>query len=105
MGGNLIQNTVGGFIVIGNSTVNSTVNSTIFSGISNNSLNLGGSLASAYELHSSLTTDVAVLTANNTSFVGTISAANVVSNAQLSQVILALICKLLAGLSYVMLQA
>jgi len=37
-----------------------------------------------YQLVANLATDVATLTSNNTSFVGTVSAANVVSNSQLS---------------------
>ena len=81
VGANLNINTSA--ILIGNSTVNATINSTIFSGTSNNSLNLGGSAASLYQLNSTLAANVATLTANNTNFVGTTSAANVVSNAQL----------------------
>lgn len=85
-----------------------SVNSTAFSGIANtaltanNSLNLGGVLAANYALKADVhfigTTSIALNrasanqtltgvsidgTANNTNFVGTVSAANVVSNSQL----------------------
>ena len=49
----------------------------------NNSLYLGGTVASSYQLNSTLAANVATMIANNTSFVGTVSAANVVSNTQL----------------------
>lgn len=45
---------------------------------------LDGSHASSFQTTAGLAANVATLTANNTSFVGTVSAANVVSNAQLS---------------------
>ena len=51
---------------------------------SNNAFNLGGTAASGYQTTAGLSANVATLTANNTSFVGSVSAANVVSNAQLS---------------------
>jgi len=77
-------------ITIGNSTVNATINSTAFSGYTtstsenaNNSAYLGGIVASAYQTTSGLSSNVLTLTSNNTNYVGTISAANVVSNAQL----------------------
>lgn len=60
-----------GSVLVANSTV---VNAT----------HLGGVISSSYQLNSTLSANVATLTANNTSFVGTVSAANVVSNAQLS---------------------
>jgi hypothetical protein len=53
-------------------------------GTANNSLYLGGTVASGYQTTAGLSSNVATLTANNTSFVGSVSAANVVSNAQLS---------------------
>ena len=45
---------------------------------------MGGTAASGYQTTAGLSSNVATLTANNTSFVGTVAAANVVSNAQLS---------------------
>lgn len=53
-------------------------------GVANNSLHLGGVPANGYQTTAGLADNVATLTANNTNFVGSISAANVVSNAQLS---------------------
>ena len=53
-------------------------------GTANNANNLGGTAASSYQLNSTLSDNVATLTANNTSYVGSVTAANVVSNAQLS---------------------
>jgi cytoskeletal protein CcmA (bactofilin family) len=50
----------------------------------NNSLYLGGTIASGYQTTAGLSANVATLTSNNTSFVGTVTAANVVSNTQLS---------------------
>jgi len=60
-------------------TFSSTIN-----GTANNANNLGGTSASSYQLNSTLSDNVATLTANNTSYVGSVTAANVVSNAQLS---------------------
>lgn len=73
-------------ITLGNSSVNAVVNSTTFSGTANNAnfvkANTGiVSNSSGVFVNSSY---IATLTANNTSFVGSVSAANVVSNAQLS---------------------
>ena len=93
-------------VYVGNNTVYSTINATSFTGTANNTLYVGsvaaGDVVSASQLSSNLagyvttsslsgyqttaglSANVATLTSNNTSFVGTISAANVVSNAQLS---------------------
>lgn len=60
-----------GAVLVANSTV---VNAT----------HLAGIVGASYQLNSTLAANVATLTANNASFVGTVSAANVVSNAQLS---------------------
>ena len=49
-----------------------------------NATHLGGTAASGYQTSAGLSANVATLTANNTSFVGSVSAANVVSNAQLT---------------------
>ena len=46
----------------------------------NNATNLGGVAAASYQTTAGLTSNVATLTANNTAYVGTVSAANVVSN-------------------------
>jgi len=89
-------------VAVGNSTVNGSIstNSSVayFTGTSynalnaNNALNLGGTAAASYALTSSLSAyqttaglsaNVTTLTSNNTNFVGSVSAANVVSNAQL----------------------
>jgi hypothetical protein len=53
-------------------------------GDANNALNLGGVAAASYQTTAGLSANVATLTANNTSYVGTVSAANVVSNNQLT---------------------
>lgn len=60
-----------GAVLVANSTV---VNAT----------HLGGVISSSYQLNSTLSANVAQLTSNSTSFVGSVSAANVVSNTQLS---------------------
>jgi hypothetical protein len=92
-------------LYLGNSSVNVSINSTMFSGTSNNTLFVGLTSAanvvsnaqlqanlanytntaglSAYQTLSGLAANVLTLTANNTNFVGTVSAVNVVSNAQL----------------------
>ena len=90
-------------VAVGNSTVNGSIstNSSVayFTGTSYNALNannalyLGGTASNLYALTSSLSAyqttaglsaNVATLTSNNTSYVGSVSAANVVSNAQLA---------------------
>jgi trimeric autotransporter adhesin len=101
-------------ITIGNSSSNATVNSTFFSGkvntainaiVANNALNLGGILAANYANTSNAVIASAIIntisvgnassvaiinstvysaTSNNVLFVGSTSAANVVSNAQLA---------------------
>ena len=57
---------------------------TLAANTANNAYYLNGVIASSYQLNSTLSDNVATLTANNTSYVGTVSAANVVSNNQLS---------------------
>ena len=56
---------------------------TLAANTANNSYYLNGVIASSYQLNSTLSDNVATLTANNTSFVGSVTAVNVVSNAQL----------------------
>ena len=70
-------------ILIGNATVNATVNSTIYTGTSllaNSAAYLGASLASAYQLNSTLAANVATLASNNSSYLGGVAAANYVTN-------------------------
>ena len=76
-----------GFYKIGDGTttwssLNYTVSNTALN--ANNSAYLGGLIANGYQTTTGLSANVATLTSNNTSFVGSVSAANVVSNAQLS---------------------
>ncbi len=95
---------VANLIQIGTGT--STVNASNFSGTANNTLFVGSTTAEnvvsnaqlsanlagyattgaldAYQTEAGLADNVATLAANNTAFVGSVSAANVVSNAQLS---------------------
>lgn len=68
VGNNVTANTTA--ISIGNSTVSATINSTAFSGVSNNSLYLGGTLASGYQTTAGLAGNVAVLTSNNSLYLG-----------------------------------
>jgi hypothetical protein len=70
-------------IALNRTSSTQTINGISIDGTANNSLYLGGTIASSYQLTSFLSANVATLTANNTSFVGTVSAANVVSNTQL----------------------
>jgi hypothetical protein len=69
-----------GTITVGNSTVNSTINSSSLStnnivAVSINAVSITGTLVTASQPN---------ITSNNTSYVGSVTAANVVSNAQLS---------------------
>lgn len=73
--GNVFLN--GSTLVVGNTATNVTINSTAIS-VSGQSIN-----STNYQTTAGLSANVATLTANNTSFVGSIAAANVVSNAQL----------------------
>ena len=57
---------------------------TLAANTANNSYYLNGVIAASYQLNSTLSDNVATLTSNNTSFVGSVTAANVVSNAQLT---------------------
>lgn len=57
---------------------------TLAANTANNAYYLNGIIAASYQLNSTLSANVATLTANNTSFVGSVAAANVVSNTQLS---------------------
>jgi len=69
--GNYGNTTTGGtkvntsVISIGNSSVNVSINSTAFSGTANNSLYLGGTIASGYQTTAGLSANVATLTSNN----------------------------------------
>ena len=67
-------------ILIGGVNVNTAITSNAAAAYSNAVANA----AALYQTTAGLSANVATLTSNNTSFVGTISAANVVSNAQLS---------------------
>ena len=55
-GGVIANSTV---VAVGNSTVNVSINSTAFNGTSNNALYLGGTLASGYQLNSTLNANIA----------------------------------------------
>ena len=66
-------------IVVGNSTVSVTVNSTNFTGTANNSLYLGGTIASGFQGTANLAAAVALLPANSASYIGTTPAASVVN--------------------------
>jgi hypothetical protein len=57
---------------------------TLAANTANNAYYLNGVIAASYQLNSTLSSNVATLTSNNVSFVGAVTAANVVSNAQLS---------------------
>jgi hypothetical protein len=79
-------------LVAGNSSVNSTINGTSFSGTANNSLYLGGTLASGYQTTAGLAANVATLPANAATFVtgnGTISVGNTVANVTANSIQLA----------------
>jgi cytoskeletal protein CcmA (bactofilin family) len=52
-------------------------------GVANDALHLGGVAPEGYQTTAGLASNVATLTSNNTSFVGSVTAANVVSNGQL----------------------
>jgi len=84
-----VSNTVSvnGYLNVGNTTIfaNITSNSTAtyFTGISytaNNALSLGGTLASGYQTTAGLSANVATLTADNANKLGTIAAANYLTN-------------------------
>ena len=57
---------------------------TLAANTANNAYQLNGINGASYQLNSTLSANVATLTSNNTSFVGSVTAANVVSNAQLT---------------------
>ena len=78
VGNNVTINTTA--VTIGNSTVNSFVNSTFHSATANNTLYLNGTIASSYQLNSTLAANVATLTSNNASYLGTVAAASYVQN-------------------------
>jgi hypothetical protein len=65
-GGAIVNTTI---VAVGNSTVNVSINATTFSGTSNNSTNLGGTAASGYQTTAGLSSNVATLSANNTTYV------------------------------------
>jgi trimeric autotransporter adhesin len=71
-------------VKVGNSTVFTTTNATNFSGIANNSLSLGGTLASGYQTTTGLAANVATMTALNANNLGGNPAANYVLGTTLS---------------------
>jgi hypothetical protein len=77
--------TANGTITVGNSTVNSTINSTSLSTNNIFAVSINAASINAVSITGTLVTaSQPNITANNTSYVGSVSAANVVSNAQLS---------------------
>ena len=71
-------------IALGLTSTNTVINTTSISIGGVVVANASGPIITGYQTTAGLAANVATLTANNTSFVGSVSAANVVSNAQLS---------------------
>ena len=69
-----------GALFIGNSTVNTTINSTAFSGTAANANNLGGSTAASYATIAGLSSNVATLASNSTTYFGGLGFASYANN-------------------------